>query len=280
MRDNEATVLVGEKCILVPYRRQHVQRYHEWMADPVLQQQTASEPLSLEQEYDMQASWHDDPDKLTFIILAKSPSLDRRGNGGISGTDHAIASAAPSSPPSPSGPREGESIDEWLQAWPMCGDVNMFFQPASDDDAEEAEGHATSASPYLPTPKLLDAECELMIADPQYRRHGIGREALLLLLTYARCTPSLSIYRPPPPRPRTQDLPAQAQTDVRVRFMAKISLANAPSLALFRSLGFATVRISDVWAEAELHLRDEDVQTLIRSQLPLNTLMWPVDSCA
>lgn len=37
-------------------------RYHEWMKSPELQQLTASEPLSLQQEYDMQKSWREDDD--------------------------------------------------------------------------------------------------------------------------------------------------------------------------------------------------------------------------
>lgn len=36
--------------------------------DPYLQEVTASEPLSLEEEYDMQAQWCADPHKCTFLI--------------------------------------------------------------------------------------------------------------------------------------------------------------------------------------------------------------------
>ncbi|RKP22641.1 GNAT domain-containing protein, partial [Syncephalis pseudoplumigaleata] len=40
----------------------HVPRYHEWMQSPALQEATASEPLTLEQEYAMQTSWREDAD--------------------------------------------------------------------------------------------------------------------------------------------------------------------------------------------------------------------------
>ncbi|THU42654.1 hypothetical protein C4D60_Mb00t18450 [Musa balbisiana] len=63
--------LQGEKVILVPYMREHVPTYHRWMQDPALLAATASEPLTLHQEYQMHDSWTQDPLKHTFILLDK-----------------------------------------------------------------------------------------------------------------------------------------------------------------------------------------------------------------
>lgn len=59
--------LEGEKAILVPYMTEHVPTYHGWMQDPALLTATASEPLSLDQEYQVHSSWTHDP-------LSNSPS--------------------------------------------------------------------------------------------------------------------------------------------------------------------------------------------------------------
>nr|CCA28243.1 conserved unknown protein putative [Albugo laibachii Nc14] len=71
MIENASWRFVGEHIELVPYEPEHVPKYHEWMSDPILQECTASEPLTLDQEYAMQTSWRDDPKKCTFIILRK-----------------------------------------------------------------------------------------------------------------------------------------------------------------------------------------------------------------
>ncbi|KAG8387219.1 hypothetical protein BUALT_Bualt03G0230500 [Buddleja alternifolia] len=63
--------LEGEKVILVPYMKEHVPKYHVWMQDPAILQATASEPLTLDQEFEMQLSWVQDPLKQTFIVLDK-----------------------------------------------------------------------------------------------------------------------------------------------------------------------------------------------------------------
>ncbi|KAJ3178539.1 hypothetical protein HDU85_005146 [Gaertneriomyces sp. JEL0708] len=107
MKKNSNTVIVGSKVVLVPYKPEHVATYHEWMKDPFLQEMTASEPLSLEEEYAMQRSWFEDEEKCTFIVL--SPTLERN--------------------------RVGASAN-WGG---MAGDVNLFFNDHEDIHSAELE---------------------------------------------------------------------------------------------------------------------------------------------
>ena len=39
-------------------------RYHNWMKCPELQELTASEPLTIDEEYEMQKSWRNDEDSI------------------------------------------------------------------------------------------------------------------------------------------------------------------------------------------------------------------------
>ena len=70
MRSNEALRIHGFCVDLVPYRRQHVATYHAWMQRDELLDSTASERLTLEEEYENCRSWHEDEGKCTFILLA------------------------------------------------------------------------------------------------------------------------------------------------------------------------------------------------------------------
>ncbi|KAK0173210.1 hypothetical protein PV328_006444 [Microctonus aethiopoides] len=75
MKINSSTQIVGANVCLVPYKEIHVERYHEWMKSPELQHLTGSEPLTIDEEYQMQKSWHEDENKCTFIILDRNQFL-------------------------------------------------------------------------------------------------------------------------------------------------------------------------------------------------------------
>ncbi|KAI8358273.1 N-acetyltransferase 9-like protein [Mortierella sp. GBAus27b] len=108
MRTNERIALVGEKCVLVPYLKSHVEQYNKWMQSPELLELTASEPLTLEEEYEMQRSWRVDENKCTFIVLAKE------------GLDQQVT------------PKNA-------LAHKMAGDVNLFFNDHDDPHSAEIE---------------------------------------------------------------------------------------------------------------------------------------------
>lgn len=172
MKINSDTVLEGRKIVLVPYRKEHVPRYHDWMQSPELLEQTASDRQTLDQEYEMQQSWFSDENKCTFIILDKSKWIQ----------------------------------PEVTEIECMAGDVNLFF----NDSQQEV------------------AEIEIMIAEPSCRRCGLGREALLIMMSYG--VTFLGIQK----------------------YVAKIGCGNEPSLALFRKLGFVEISVSEVFKEVTL----------------------------
>ncbi|XP_049955988.1 N-acetyltransferase 9-like protein isoform X2 [Schistocerca serialis cubense] len=104
MKINANTKIIGKNVILVPYRTEHVPKYHEWMQSEELQHLTASEPLTLEEEYSMQQSWLHDANKCTFIIIEKQ-EFKRSGN----------------------------------EIGSMVGDTNLFLQEPEDSQSAEIE---------------------------------------------------------------------------------------------------------------------------------------------
>jgi len=111
--------------ILVPYQRKFVSKYHEWMQDPQLLLMTASEPLTLTEEYDMQVTWREDADKCTFIVLSNSSYIANRNCDLCTGDD-----AAP-------------VIDEISL---MVGDVNLFLNDRDDRTVAEIDVMIAEAS--------------------------------------------------------------------------------------------------------------------------------------
>ncbi|GAA5977289.1 hypothetical protein JCM5350_002418 [Sporobolomyces pararoseus] len=155
---NESTTLYSPRLVLRPYRRWHVPQYHEWMEDPKIREQTASERLSFEEELEMQSSWSLDEDKLTFIVHLRDPSA-----------------------PSPETDRTG-FLSAHNDSRTMLGDVNLFLHSSSssfEDDAEDGDN---------PEEEKMTAELEIMLppSSKNYKpRTGLALETLQLFLSYS-----------------------------------------------------------------------------------------------
>lgn len=104
MKANSTIKIVGSKVILVPYKKKHVEKYNKWMKSEELLDLTASEPLTLHEEYEMQHFWFQDDNKCTFIVLDKEM---------MSKTNDEIGS--------------------------MIGDVNLYLNDRDDPKAAEIE---------------------------------------------------------------------------------------------------------------------------------------------
>ncbi|KAK3710291.1 hypothetical protein LTR37_010357 [Vermiconidia calcicola] len=227
MRLTEHTALSSSKTLLVPYCQHHVPTYHKWMQDSDLQNSTASEPLSLDEEYAMQQSWRTDKDKLTFIIcLPLSRAWDELDNP-FSGDQKLVRA------------REHDAEGQ------MIGDINLFLFEQEDEEPNlETPNDATIAP-------CLVGEIELMIARKDLHRRGFGRSALLTFLSYV-----LSSW----PRiaheyTRKQD-DAEASLPELAYLRAKINQTNERSIRLFESLGFErTSAAPNFFGEVELRCK-------------------------
>ncbi|KAH7879166.1 GNAT domain-containing protein [Lentinula edodes] len=222
---NKNTVLVGKKILLVPYRIEHVAKYHAWMENEELRTLTASEPLTLDQEYDMQQKWQMDEDKLTFIILA------REGDAFI--------------------PDTVNPTDSQVSSLPMVGDVNIFFSGTPLSVSESTN------SPPFDDGQEFTAEAEIMIAEPLYRRRGYAQEALRLMFQYVTgCPTSYFIQNP---RVETSQGEDTRQVSVKLphsipptSLITRISDKNTPSIKLFERLGFRMTKHVEAFEEVEL----------------------------
>lgn len=102
----------------------------------------------------------------------------------------------------------------------MIGDTNLFlnqdyFLPGSDDENTEQDLNN----------ETIVAEAEIMIAEPEARGKGFGKEALLLMLKYG-----------------------QSELGVQ-EFVSKIGYDNAASQNLFLKLKFEEQSRSEVFQE-------------------------------
>ncbi|KAJ4370773.1 hypothetical protein N0V83_005295 [Neocucurbitaria cava] len=237
MKLNENDAILTPRILLVPYSAHHVPTYHTWMQDEDLQKLTASEPLTLEEEYAMQRSWRSDADKLTFIVCT-APQ------------DHVnVGSIAP------------EKLDAPEH---MIGDVNLFLYEDEDEDedeeaVEQAAGHGHVTKVGEAKPKALIGELEIMIARPEQRGKGLARETLIAFLWY------ISTY----PASILAEYDSDTTTNTRVEVEAaggdrgartwlkylrvKIDKDNVRSIRLFEGVGFTrTSGEANYFGEVEL----------------------------
>jgi RimJ/RimL family protein N-acetyltransferase len=183
-----------------------------------LQKLTASEPLSLTEEYSMQRSWRQDPDKLTFIACL---------------------------PPSPTSTTITPGKDDAPSQ--MLGDINLFLvdddsSSSSSDDDEDKDNNDGKSNDK--TASIL-GEIELMIALPSNHRKGYGRAALLAFLHYTLTNTSAILT----------DYSKGKETHL-THLRVKISEENKKSIALFESVGFIrTSAEANYFGEVELRLQ-------------------------
>ena len=202
------------------------------MQSPELQTLTSSEPLTLEQEYEMQRSWRQDRDKLTFIVCL--PLEEAAG-----GREEQVVEV-----------KAGE-VDRGDR---MVGDVNLFLFEREDvededegKDAGAIDGHRADGAGS----GGIVGEIELMIALPQHRSKGYGRSALLTFMTYV-LTHWTSIAR------EYSSTSAASSKTPLAYLRARINETNERSIKLFESVGFRrTKQGANYFGEVELRWRGD-----------------------
>ncbi|XP_042490589.1 N-acetyltransferase 9-like isoform X1 [Macadamia integrifolia] len=123
---------------------------------------TGSEPLTLDQEYDIQLSWNQDPNKQTFVVLDKQLVVGDFFHG---------------DPPVEGKSFRGQYVKEQTIHYTcvaMVGDVNIYMIDLEDTQL---------------------AEIEIMIAEPKSHGKGLGEESILMVMTFAVENFGIHIFR-------------------------------------------------------------------------------------
>jgi RimJ/RimL family protein N-acetyltransferase len=229
----------GARVLLRPYSAALVRTYHAWMSDAWLRAATASERLSLAEEFAAQREWARDPAKQTFIVFDRA-TAEARGDGGGGGGgaggagDGGGREGGEGEADAPGGAHAAGVADaEADAARGACGDVNIFMM---DSDAAEdyapppgaGAGAGEGAGGSAGGAAVVAAEIMVMLAEPSFRRRGLAAEAVRAMMAFA--------FR------------ARGVT----RFVAKIGDTNAASLRLFARLGFRVARAMPHFEETHM----------------------------
>jgi methionyl-tRNA synthetase len=193
------------------------------MIEQAIQEATASEPMTLEEEYENQQSWRTSHDKLTFIICEPLNGEQR--------SDAARIITA----------KNDDSPDR------MKGDVNFFLYLDDDDDEDGAEQQENSHI-------RLRGEIDVMIAGQQHRGQGTGEAAVRTILAYIQknLTGILHEY--------AQGENLDKVKVQLVGLMVKIKEDNTGSRGLFKKLGFRQEGDANYFGEVKMVMSWEEVE--------------------
>ncbi len=99
------------------------------VSDQFIQEATASEPLTLEEEHAMQQSWRSDGDKLTFIVCQPLDFREGEQHEGLQG--HAVNATV-----------DKAGLQREIDA--MIGDVNLFISTTDREEVSQAGSNDAS----------------------------------------------------------------------------------------------------------------------------------------
>ncbi|KAM0813492.1 putative GNAT domain-containing protein [Seiridium cardinale] len=233
MKFNEHIAISAPKVLLVPYDAHHVPHYHTWMEDAAIREATASDRLTLEEEYENQISWRTSADKLTFIVCKPLDDSSEPAEVVVAGD---------------------ADRDER-----MVGDINLFLTPWDDDNYDEKDASTDnkaggaqsngSIEHRSPEQKYCVGEVDIMIANDADRGKGMGRAAVSAFLWFIKKNVSRIVAEY---AASTGDSDSPELRELLVR----IKSTNDGSMALFRGLGFTQRGDVNYFGEIEMVLKD------------------------
>ena len=209
---------------------------------------TASEPLTLAEEYTMQQTWRTSGDKLTFIICKPFQLGHLVPSNETQILDQCISIDG-----------AGTCRQDEIEA--MIGDVNLFISLLGDDVYDDDDSHRYETAAIN---NGVVGELEIMIAEHARQGKGNGKAALLLFLTYIIRNEAQILDEFHRHAKNALD-DEQSSSIARIaHFSVKIGQANARSIALFEGLGFMkTTGKANYFGEFELRLGRDAAEKLV-----------------
>ncbi|KAF1845563.1 uncharacterized protein K460DRAFT_337907 [Cucurbitaria berberidis CBS 394.84] len=255
MKLNENDAIITPRVLLVPYSSHHVPAYHEWMQDEDLQKLTASEPLSLAEEYEMQRSWREDADKLTFIVCT-APSDGSTNTHPDTAAQRADNTEQRRKSTTTLTPGHHDAPQH------MIGDVNLFLYSDADSDSDEEDASKQDQQQKKQLhqhPKPLIGELEIMIARADARGKGLACETLRAFIWYITTSLSaiLAEYDASASSSSGGGIGDQVHgSGSRLKYLrVKIDKENFRSIRLFERVGFTrTSEEANYFGEVELRV--------------------------